>query len=139
LFNILVHGYTFVGIFLQKKIPKETWPKNYLGQDPYPEPDPDLDVFESLIRIQSKIARIRNNGRRQSLPPSIHLYVYSPEKSVWAGQEEESFGGGWIDEKVRRSPLIKGDNKFCLWYYCPRQNPRTSVEKWGVIHCQHFF
>jgi hypothetical protein len=48
----------FRAYFCQKQFQKLFWPKIYLGQDP----DTDPDVFESRIRIRSKIVRIRNTG-----------------------------------------------------------------------------
>jgi hypothetical protein len=46
----------FRAYFREKKILEKSWPKIYLGQDP------DPDVFESRIRIRSKVVRIRNTG-----------------------------------------------------------------------------
>jgi hypothetical protein len=54
---------------------EKSWPKIYLGQDPHP------DVFESRMRIRSKIVRIRNTGfhgffwraNPESLKPMVTL------------------------------------------------------------------
>jgi hypothetical protein len=46
----------FRAYFRQKNFAEEILPKINLGQDP------DPDVFESRIRIRSKIVRIRKTG-----------------------------------------------------------------------------
>jgi hypothetical protein len=56
----LVHEDTFQSIVSSKKFPEKSWPKIYIGQDP--DPDPELDVFGSRIRIRSKIVRICKTG-----------------------------------------------------------------------------
>jgi hypothetical protein len=50
--NVLFRAY------FRQKIPEETLPNIYLGQDPDPESDPD--VFKSRFWIRSKIVRICN-------------------------------------------------------------------------------
>jgi hypothetical protein len=51
-----------------KKFPEENWPKIYLT------PDPEPDVFESRIRIRSKIFRIHNTGS-QHCCGAVTFYV----------------------------------------------------------------
>jgi hypothetical protein len=73
--NILFRAY-----FSQKKFPGETWSKIYLGQDP--------DVFESRIRIRSKIVRIRNTDNWREHVLHIMILV-----SLWVKMKEKSLTG----------------------------------------------
>jgi hypothetical protein len=52
--NILFEAYRYR--ISAKKVLEEPWSKIYLDHDP------DPDVFKSLIRIRSKIVRIRNTA-----------------------------------------------------------------------------
>jgi hypothetical protein len=62
--NFLSYDYTFSSTFPPKKFSEEIWPKSFKGQDPNQDRDPvpDSDVFESRIRIRSKIVLIRNTA-----------------------------------------------------------------------------
>jgi hypothetical protein len=47
------------------RLPEETWPKIYLGQDPNPELDPDQDI--SLSRSGSRQKSTRSTTLRETI------------------------------------------------------------------------
>jgi hypothetical protein len=62
--TVLLKAYRY---FCYKKNFRRNFAEIYLVQnpDPGPEPDPDTGVFESRIRIRSKVVRIRNTEFNQ--------------------------------------------------------------------------